>query len=104
MILLPLAIAFSVRSDSPMPFVMPGLLFLMGLAQVLYIFLFGEHQRSEMPEPQQAGLGRTKRRFNLSAAQTTPIPINNFKRIDTAEIVRPPSVTEHTTQLLDDNH
>jgi hypothetical protein len=98
--LMPLAIMFSVRFDSPIPFVAPFIVFLMGLAQIFYTLLFGEHDQSEMPEP---GLS-AERRFSLPAAQTTPIPINDSKRVNTAEMVRPPSVTEHTTQLLNDNH
>jgi hypothetical protein len=101
--LLPLAILFSVRSDSPIPFVFPFIIFLMGLAQVLYTLLFGEHYQSEMPGAEDAGLS-AQRRFTLPAAQTTPIPINDSKGVNTAEMVRPPSVTEHTTQLLNDNH
>ena len=101
--LLPLAIVLSVRFDSPIPFVAPFIIFLMGLAQVLYTLLFGGHDRSELTDSQHAGLS-AERRFNLPAAQTTPIPIGNSKRVNTAEMVRPPSVTEHTTQLLNDNH
>lgn len=102
--LLPIAIMLSVIFDSPGPFMLPFLIFLMGLATVLYTLLFGEHDRSEMPEPQHGGLSATKRGLNLPAAQSTPIPIDDSRRINTAEIVRPPSVTEHTTRLLDDDH
>jgi hypothetical protein len=101
--LLPLAIMFSVRLDTPIPFVAQFIIFLMGLAQVLYTLLFGEHYQSEMPGAEDAGLS-AQRRFTLPAAQTTPIPINDSKGVNTAEMVRPPSVTEHTTQLLNDNH
>ena len=100
--LLPLAILFSVRLDSPIPFIAPFIIFLMGLAQVLYTLLFEQHDRSEMPEAQGAGL-RAERRFTLPAAQAAPITINDSRR-NTAEMVRPPSVTEHTTQLLEDNN
>ena len=100
--LLPLAVICSVRFDSPVPFMAPFIVFLMGLAQVLYTLLFGEHDQSELADPQHAGLN-AERRVSLPVAQTT-IPISNSKRVNTAEIVRPPSVTEHTTQLLNDNH
>jgi len=101
--LLPLAIAFSVKFDSPIPFWVPLTIFLLGLAQVVYTLLFGKYDW-EMSESQPGELSATKRRFNLPAPQSFPIPTNDSKRINTAEMVRPPSVTEHTTQLLDDDH
>jgi hypothetical protein len=101
--LLPLAFIFSVRFDSPIPFMAPFIAFLMGLAQVLYTLLFEEHDQSELPEPQRAGLSAANR-VSLLAVQTTPIPINNSRQVNTAKMVRPSSVTEHTTQLLDDSH
>ncbi|MDQ2975256.1 MAG: hypothetical protein M3R69_07580 [Acidobacteriota bacterium] len=99
--LLPLAILLSVAFDSPGPFVLPFIVFLLGSAKVLYTLLFGEQDRFKTPAPLHAGLSATKRRFDLP--KTTPIPINEPKRINTAEMVRPSSVTEHTTQLLDDD-
>ena len=100
--LLPLAIGFSVRYDSPIPFIAPFIIFLMGSAQLLYTLLFSDYDQSELPESQPAGLSAA-RRFDLPAGQITPIPISDSKRVNTAEMVRPPSVTEHTTQLLNDN-
>lgn len=100
-LLLP-ALVLSRLFDSPVPLVPPFIIFLVGLAQGLYTLLFGEHYQSELREPPQAELSAA-RRVSLPAAQTAPITINDSKR-NTAEIVRPPSVTEHTTQLLDDNH
>jgi hypothetical protein len=102
--LLPLAILFSVASDSPGPFVVPFIIFLLGAAKVLYTLLFGEHDHSDLPAPLHAELTATKRRLDLPAPQSTPIPMNETKRLNTAEMVRPPSVTEHTTKLLYDDH
>jgi hypothetical protein len=98
--LLPLAILLSVAFDSPGPFVLPFIVFLLGSAKVLYTLLFGEND----PPPLSAGLSATKRRFALPAPQSTPVPLNNSKRVNTAEMVQPPSVTDHTTRLLDDDH
>ena len=102
-VVLPIAITFSVIFDSPEPLMVPSLIFLLGVAQVLYTLLFGEHQESEMPVPHHGGLSAIKHPFNLPAARGTTIPINDPKRTNTAEMVRPPSVTEHTTRLLDDD-
>lgn len=100
--LLPLAIAVSIEFDSPGPFIAPFVIFVMGLAQVLYTLLFGEQEQSELPEPRHVELSAAPN-VSLPAAQTAPIAINDARR-DTAEMVRPQSVTEHTTQLLEDNH
>jgi len=100
--LFPLAFAFSVKFDSPGPFVAPFMVFLIGAAQILYTLLFGEHYQSELREPPQAEWSAA-RRGSLPAASTAPITINDSQR-NTAEMVRPLSVTEHTTQLLNDNH
>jgi hypothetical protein len=102
--LLPLAILLSVAFDSPGPFTLPFIVFLLGSAKVLYTLLFGAHDQSKMPAPMHAGLNASKRRFDLASPQSTPMPINDSKRANTAEMVRPPSVTEHTTRLLDDDH
>ncbi|MCA1600185.1 MAG: zinc ribbon domain-containing protein [Acidobacteria bacterium] len=37
----------------------------------------------------------------LPLAQTMPVPTLGSHRVNTAEMVQPPSVTEHTTRLLD---
>lgn len=101
--LLPVAMTFSVMFDSPGPLAVPFLIFLIALAKILYTLLFGEPYEPEMPEPYDRGLSAINHRLNLPPVQGTTIPINDPRRTNTAEMVRPRSVTEHTTQLLDDN-
>jgi hypothetical protein len=101
--LLPLAIALSVNFDSPIPFWVPFIIFLLGLAQAVYTLLFGKHDPVEVSESQARELSATGRRPNLSAAHSTQIPIDYSKRINTAEMLSSRSVTEHTTQLLEDD-
>ena len=101
--LLPLAVALSVNFDSPIPFWVPFIIFLLGLAQAIYTLLFGKHDPGEVSESQPRELSATGRRPNLSAAHSTQTPIDYSKRINTAEMVSPQSVTEHTTQLLEDD-
>jgi hypothetical protein len=45
-------------------------------------------------------LGSATRGFALPQSQSVPVAAFNTRRADTAEMVRPPSVTEHTTKLL----
>jgi len=101
--LLPLAVALSVNFDSPIPFWVPFIIFLLGLAQAVYTLLFGKHDPREVSESQPRELSATGRRPNLSAAHNTQTPIDYSKRIKTAEMVSPQSVTEHTTQLFEDD-
>ncbi len=98
--LLPVALLLSIGLDSAGPLVVPTITFLIGLAHVLYILLFGEHQRVEMAET-RAALTSPANQAYLPAARG--LPISGSRRIDTAEMVKPVSVTEHTTKLLDDN-
>lgn len=40
----------------------------------------------------------------LPPAQSVPVPTLWSRRVNTAEMIQPPSVTERTTTLLDNNH
>lgn len=50
------------------------------------------------PVPQALDANRAR---TLPPPQSTPTPVSNWRRPDTSELVRPPSVTENTTKLLD---
>ncbi len=39
----------------------------------------------------------------LAPAQNIPVPTPGSRRVNTAEMAQPPSITEHTTRLLDEN-
>ena len=41
------------------------------------------------------------REYALAPAQSIPMPTPGSRRVNTAEMVQPPSITEHTTILLD---
>lgn len=99
-VLLPFVIALSVIFDSPLPLLAAPALFTIGLAQVLYVRLFGE---SLLPErrKESAELKATEQQYNLPTTQNASLPPTNPKKRTTAELLQPPSVTEHTTTLLD---
>jgi hypothetical protein len=99
-ILLPLFLALSFVLDAPGPLVPPAILFLAGLASILYSSIFGEDlpglkQRSSSTFSENVINHRT-----LTPSSPPPRPELNEVRVDTAEIISPPSVTEHTTNLL----
>jgi len=94
-VLAPLAGAF--RLFEPMP----GVFFLAGLARLIYARYFEEAESN--PKPAQPLSGQINPGFQSTYLPPQSVPVNNFppKRIDTAEIVERPSVTEHTTKLLE---
>jgi hypothetical protein len=103
-VLLPIFIAMSVAVESPGPLVVSLVLFFAGLSLLLYARLFGEDAPPAADRPAQ-------QQFVPGTAQgVTALPpaadarINDFARrgVRTAELARPPSVTENTTRLLDD--
>ena len=105
-VLLPFMIGMSVAADSPGPFVFNLLIFFVGLSMTLYARLFGEDQP-------RAVAGRAPTQLPGSAVTAPALPpsaadtrLNNFGRrgVRTAELSPspPPSVTENTTRLLDD--
>jgi hypothetical protein len=102
-VLLPFMIGMSLAADSPGPLVFMFLIFFVGCAMTLYARLFSDDTpravegtaRPQMPAAQPPALPPP-------AADTV---INNFVRrgVRTAELSQPPpSVTDHTTRLLDD--
>jgi len=101
--LVPPAFLLSVIFDSPYPFVIPFVVFMTGLTQVLYHLLFGQPVPTQIPEVHRAGLNTTRRSLTLPTALSAPMPVDHFKHSNTAEMVKPPSITEHTTKLLDDS-
>jgi hypothetical protein len=101
-VLAPIFLAISIASDSPGPLVVPFMVFLVGLAWMLYYVLFGE----EIP---QAGVaaGRKEFRDSRNAPALSPstfAPASGFgqRRANTSDMAQPPSVTEQTTRLLDE--
>lgn len=106
--LTPVFIAFSAMADHPGPMLIPFTIFFAGLCWLLYSRIFGEetaipqmqqfHQQFGVTPPQQ--FGANPPRSALPGAENYPVRMTP-QRINTSEIVNPPSVTDHTTHLLD---
>jgi hypothetical protein len=83
--------------------------FIGGLLRIIYALLFEEDIARVKPPPPSlynppvmpSQLGAAERGTALPPPQGTPVT-GWRQRSDTAELVRPPSVTENTTRLLDD--
>lgn len=103
-ILLPVALALSFIFDAPGPLFIAVIPFFIGLMQMLYVRIFGESLLPERQKKQLASLDVSRNsQLNLPASQSTPVPTIDTKRANTSEMAVPPSVTENTTKLLDDN-
>ncbi|HLL75970.1 MAG TPA: zinc ribbon domain-containing protein [Pyrinomonadaceae bacterium] len=101
-VLLPFLIGLSIAAEHPGPLVIFFMLFFLGLSLMLYARLFGEDA------PRVKGK-QAQRQIHATNAEALPPAaanrVNNFagRGARTAEIVQPPpSVTDHTTRLLDD--
>jgi hypothetical protein len=100
-VLFPIFFGLSIVADSPGPLVVPLTVFLAGLAWLLYFVLFGEEAAQDY-----AGRGREGLREGRNAPPLPPatfVPASGFgaRPAHTADMAQPPSVTEQTTKLLD---
>lgn len=89
-------------------------MFLMaGLMRILYAVIFQEgaprkkqqqlNTVSDVAPSTIDQLGAATRGTALPPAQSIPVAAFNARRVDTREMVKPPSVTEHTTKLLNES-
>ncbi len=87
----------NVDEDFAVLFLLPALCFVLSFIRLVYIMTREVRRRKNETA---AALGQHTK-AQLPPQRVTPV--NNFtQRINTAEMVRPPSVTENTTRLLDE--
>lgn len=98
-VLLPICLGLSFWADSPGPLFMPVTVFLVGFFWLIYSRLFGE-------EPIALSQQNALRRRELGVPRA--ISLSNHsgdslsaRAVDTGEFVEPPSVTDHTTRLIE---
>jgi len=100
--MVPIFFGLCILVDSPGPLLIPFAIFFVGLLLILYARIFGEeipHVKSQQTQPSRLGtmFGSTA----LPPASTLRMNSVGEQRMRTAEIIRPLSVTENTTKLLD---
>ena len=105
--LLPIAVLMSIAVDEPVPLFFPVIALIVGLTITLYSLLFAEDFPAIKPQPNQLfGIGVPSGGQALPPASNIPVygPGNPAgQRVRTNELAQPPSVTEHTTKLLDND-
>jgi hypothetical protein len=96
------AMALSVAIDEPGPLIFPALLFFASLVWMLYSRLFMDHTPPTLNKvAQPLAFGPMPARASLSPPTNVPMPDFGRQQVRTNELVQAPSVTEHTTRLLD---
>ena len=92
------AIAITRDVDSPAPLLVPLTVFLVGLLRLLYSVIFEEDRtlaKSRLPYLQARPVNQN------AALPPPPVSITASRRVNTADMLHTPSVTENTTNLLE---
>ncbi len=101
-VLFPIFLIFSLAADEGIPMIIPFLLFFVSLAMMLYARLFSDKTAPVLNQAAHtSALGSNPARSTLPPANTAAMPGVGRQHVRTNELVQPPSVTEHTTRLLD---
>ena len=101
-VLTPLFIIMSIIADAGEPLIFPFLLFIVGLAVILYSSIFKEKSISTTTHTQTVSLGSGFGTNALPPPSQTWAPSRGHA-VRTAELAQPSSVTENTTKLLRDD-
>ena len=101
-VLFPIFLVFSLAAEEPGPMAVPFILFFISLAWMLYARLFGDkHAPQHLPSAQTTVFGSAPTRSALPPPISVPVPGVGRQQVRTNELAQPPSVTENTTRLLD---
>lgn len=84
-------------------FLIPLILFVIGFTQVSYLQLFGWKKSAGKRRQELEKLNASELPFELPSPNSIPVSFFEMKDFDTAEMISPSSVTDHTTKLLELN-
>ena len=99
--LFPVFLAISFLIDEGAVLIFPCIFFFISLVMWLYARLFGETIAPVKNQAQTSAVGSSSSRGSLASPVTAAIPNIGRQRVRTNELAQPPSVTENTTRLLD---
>lgn len=98
----PIFLLMSIGIDEPGPLFLPLIAFFAAGIWMLYARLFMGDAQQIYQAPQPSAFGPTPTaRVSLPPPTNLPMPDIGRQRVKTNELVEVPSVTEHTTRLLD---
>ena len=101
-VLFPVFILLCAAIGEGAPMVLPVGLFFISLVWMLYARLFIDNTAPAISyAAQQPAFGSAPARSALPPAVNNPMPNIGRQQVRTNELAQPPSVTEHTTRLLD---
>jgi zinc-ribbon domain len=101
-VLFPIFFIFALAADEPGPIAVPFLIFFVGLAVFLYARIFGDNAPPARSQPYvPPAFPPTHAGASLPPAHDAGFAGFADRTARTAELARPPSVTENTTRLLD---
>ena len=102
-VLLPIFFAISIAVDEAGPLMLPVGIFFIALVMMLYARLFSATTAPGTinQTAQTSALGSNATRASLPPAANMPMPGVGRQQVRTNELAQPPSVTENTTRLLD---
>lgn|ERR1700741_2353372 len=101
-VLFPVFLVISLAIDEGGPMVIPFIVFFVSLVMMLYARLFSDRNAPGIKHAAQtSALGSAPARNSLPSATNIPISGAGRQQVRTNELAQPPSVTDHTTRLLD---
>ena len=101
-VLFPVCLMFSLIFDEGGWMVFPFLVFFVSLVMMLYARLFSDKNAPAINQAAQTStFGSTSARGSLPPGATIPMTGVGRQNVRTNELAQPPSVTENTTRLLD---
>jgi hypothetical protein len=100
-VLFPIFLVLAGVADHPGPLIVPLTVFFAGLAWLLYFVIFGEEAAQDSAEGARRDLREGRNAPSLPPATFVPASGFGARPAHTADMAQPPSVTEQTTKLLD---
>jgi hypothetical protein len=102
-VLFPVFLVISLAIDEGAPMFFPFAVFFVSLVWMLYARLFSDQTAPLAINrmAQTSVLGSPAARSSLPPATASSMPVAGRQQVRTNELAQPPSVTDHTTRLLD---
>jgi hypothetical protein len=100
-VLFPVILAASLIIDNGVPMIVPIFVLFMSLVWMLYARFFIDNTARVKQAAQISVLSSMPARGSLPPAANSSIPVAGRQQVRTNELAQPPSVTENTTRLLD---